>query len=125
MTMKRFTVIFTIFLICQILATAKKQQAIDLWPDGTEISEWFKDTSPVDISKLGSQYKVTDYGVINDGRVHTQEFQALIDKVAADGGGVIVVPEGTYLTGAIFFKPGTHLYIKKGGTLMGSNDPSD
>lgn len=125
--MKKFRFVFFIIfcLIGNNICFPKKEQVKELWPDGTIISEWFRDTSPVDISKLGKQYRVTDYGVVNDGRVHTQEFQNLIDKVSAEGGGVIVVPEGTYLTGAIFFKPGVNLHIKKGGTLMGSNDPSD
>lgn len=97
----------------------------DLWPDGKEIDEWFRQIDEVNINNLGRQYKITDYGVVNDGRIHTAEFQALIDKVAADGGGVIVVPEGTFISGALFFKQGVHLHIVSGGTLMGSNDPSD
>lgn len=121
----RFFIVILIYLLCNNLCFSKKEPVKDLWPDGTEISEWFRDTAPLDISSLGRQYRVTDYGVVNDGKVHTEEFQALIDKVEAEGGGLIVVPEGTYLTGALFFKPGVNLHIKKGGTLMGSNDPSD
>lgn len=104
---------------------AKKKEVKDLWPDGTEVGAWFRDTTHVDIQKLGKVYRVTDYGVVNDGRIHTEELQALIDRVAQDGGGVLVVPEGTFLTGAVFFKQGVHLHILRGGTLMGSNDPSD
>ncbi len=105
--------------------TFGKKVMKDLWPDGTEISTWFKDTASVKIANLGKQYRITDYGVVNDGRVHTSEFQALIDKVAKEGGGVIVVPEGTYITGALFFKQGVHLHIYDGGTILGSENPSD
>ena len=101
------------------------KKTADLWPDGTEIGEWFKKTDNVDVASLGKQYRITDYGAVNDGKLHTQELQALIDKIAAEGGGVMVVPEGTYMTGALFFKQGVHLHIYDGGTLMGSNDPSD
>lgn len=104
---------------------AKKKAKADLWPDGTVISEWFNDNDTVNVASLGKKYKVTDYGVVNDGRLHTQELQGLIDKAAAEGGGVIVVPEGTYMTGAVFFKQGVHLHVMDGGVLMGSNDPSD
>ena len=117
-----------ILMACAMLhmpSFAKKKEVKDLWPDGTEISPWFKDTTHVNVHQLGKFYRVTDYGVVNDGRIHTQELQALIDKVARQGGGVLVVPEGTYLTGALFFKQGVHLHIYAGGTLMGSNDPSD
>ena len=101
------------------------KKTADLWPDGTEIGEWFRQTAPVDIKTLGKAYRVTDYGVVNDGKLHTTEMQALIDKVANEGGGVIVVPEGTYMTGALFFKQGVHLHLYDGAILMGSNDPSD
>ncbi len=40
-------------------------------------------------------------------------------------GGVVVIPEGVYLTGSLFFKPGTHLHIAKGGVLKGSDDISN
>lgn len=124
--MKRtLTILAACTLICTTPFAKKKEPAKDLWPDGTEISPWFKDTTRVDIRRLGKTYRVTDYGVVNDGRIHTQEMQNLIDRAAQDGGGVILVPEGTYLTGAIFFKQGVHLHLLKGATLQGSNDPSD
>ncbi|MBQ9640364.1 MAG: exopolygalacturonase [Bacteroidaceae bacterium] len=123
--MKRTLTILMAFALLQTPSFAKKKEVKDLWPDGTEISQWFKDTTHVDLAKLGKQYRITDYGVVNDGRIHTKELQALIDKVAQQGGGVIVVPEGTYLTGAVFFKQGVHLHLYAGGTLMGSNDPID
>lgn len=116
----------TAILLCLCLQSqAKGKVAKDLWPDGTEIPAWFRETTPVNISALGKQYRITDYGIVNDGRIHTAEFQTLIDKVAVEGGGVIVVPEGTYISGALFFRQGVNLHIYKGGTLMGSNDCSD
>ena len=117
---------FLIWMACTLLSMPSfAKKTIDQWPDGTEIGDWFRQTTPVDITTLGKAYRVTDYGVVNDGKLHTAEMQALIDKVAAEGGGVIVIPEGTYMTGALFFKQGVHLHLYNGGTLMGSNDPSD
>ena len=99
----------------------KKVKAAELWPDGTEIPAWFSDTSRVDLSGL-KQYDVTAYGVDRwaDG-VQTAQIQAVIDKCAAEGGGVIVIPRGTFLSGSLFFKPGTHLKIEEGGELKGSD----
>ena len=117
---------FLIWMACTLLSMPSfAKKTIDQWPDGTEIGDWFRQTTPVDITTLGKAYRVTDYGVVNDGKLHTAEMQALIDKVATEGGGVIVIPEGTYMTGALFFKQGVHLHLYNGGTLMGSNDPSD
>lgn len=103
----------------QVFAAKKVKQ--DTWPDGSVISQWFKSTEPVDITKLGKAYRLTDYGIFADGRVHTTEIQALIDKAAQEGGGVIVVPQGIYVTGGLQFKQNTHLHLEEGAILMGSD----
>ncbi len=97
----------------------------EYFPDGTPIDEWFYDTRVPSLEELGRQYVLTQQGILDDGRVHTAEIQALIDQAAAEGGGVIVVPAGTYLTGALFFKQGVNLYVAQGGTLKGSDDIAD
>ena len=99
---------------------AKRKQTVETWPDGTPIDSWFKDTTKVDVNALGRQYVVTDYGVKNDSTLlQTAEIQAVIDQAAQQGGGVIVIPRGTFLSGALFFKQGTHLYVAEGGMLKG------
>lgn len=123
--MNKKTILLMMVLTLGCVPSFSKKITKDLWPDGTEISEWFRDTTQTRTDVFTNKYRITDYGVINDGRTHTKEFQALIDKVAADGGGLIVVPEGTYLTGALFFRQGIHLHVMSGGVIMGSNDPSD
>ncbi|MCD7807000.1 MAG: exopolygalacturonase, partial [Lachnospiraceae bacterium] len=100
--------------------------AKEFFPDGTPIDEWFYDTKVPSLEELGRQYVLTQYdGILDDGKVHTAEIQALIDRAAAEGGGVIVVPAGTYLTGSLFFRQGVNLYVAQGGTLKGSDDISD
>ena len=91
-----------------------------LWPDGTPMDAFFHNTKKVDVKSLGKQYVITDYGVKNDSTLmQTSQIQAVIDRCASEGGGVIVVPEGTFLTGSLFFRQGTHLYVK--GRLKGSD----
>lgn len=97
----------------------------EFFPDGTPIDSWFYDTTVPTLDQLGKQYVLTQYGILDDGRLHTAEIQALIDTAAANGGGVIVVPAGTYMTGSLFFKQGVNLYVMAGGTLKGSDDISD
>lgn len=53
--------------------------------------------------------------------IQTQKIQEVIDRCHANGGGVIVVPAGTYLTGSLFFKPGCNLYLEENATLKGSD----
>ena len=81
---------------------------------------WFSDSSKVDFSTLGKKYVLTDYGVKNDPSiVQTEAIQRVIDLAASQGGGVIVVPEGVFKSGALRFRGGTHLYVE--GTLKGSD----
>ena len=97
----------------------------EFFPDETMIDNWFYETPETELSKLGKHYVVTDYEIYDDGKVYTKEFQRLIDTVSKNGGGVIIVPKGTYMTGAIYLKSGVNLYIKEEGTLKGSDDISD
>lgn len=97
----------------------------DIFPDGTPVDGWFHNTSIPELTKLGKQYIITDYGIHDDGRIYTDNFQKLIDLVYNAGGGVIVIPHGTYMTGALFFRHGVNLYIEDDATLMGSDDISD
>jgi len=116
----------TLLFVAAFLSLGSMVQAQDLWPDGTPIPEWFRQNEKTDISKLGQKYVVTDHGVVNDSNIiQTKQLQAVIDKANAAGGGVVVIPQGTYLSGALFFKPGTHLYLEKGGMLKGSDDIKD
>lgn len=113
-------------LLC-LTATAEGKSRVELWPDGTPMDAWFHDTTKVSISELGRKYVITDYGVTSadTNLVQTQAIQNVIDQCSAQGGGVVIVPRGTFLTGALFFKPGTHLYLEDGGRLKGSDRIAD
>ena len=75
---------------------------------------------------LGKKYVVTDYGVKTDSTIiQTRALQSVIDKAAQEGGGVIVIPQGTFLSGNLFFKQGTHLHVVEGGKLKGSERIED
>ena len=97
----------------------------DFFPDGTTVDEWFHQTNITRLTDLGKQYILTDYQIYDDGKVYTKKIQELIDTAAGQGGGVIVVPSGTYVTGAFTFAQGVHLYVSEGGILKGSDDISD
>lgn len=93
------------------------------FPDGTKIPAWFYNSSKVSVKKLGKQYIVTQHGVVSDSMVvQTAAIQKVIDLASKNGGGVVVIPKGTFLSGALFFKPKTHLYVSEGGVLKGSDD---
>lgn len=115
--MKRIIYLISLFAAL----TAKATGDFTTFPDGTAVDAWFNDTQRPDLGKMGKQYLLSDYGVVTDSTVlQTESIQKVIDLAAATGG-VVVVPEGTYLTGSLFFRPGTHLHIRKGGKLKGSD----
>lgn len=100
--------------------------ALDVFPDGSPIPEWFSQDQTVDIKNLGKTYRITEYGIVDDSTViQTEKIQAVIDKASQSGGGVICIPEGTFLSGSLFFKSKTHLYLEEGAVLKGSDDISD
>ena len=115
----------SLLLLVVVTATARmprKRPNVqqETWPDGTVMNAWFKDTTRVDVSQW-KRYVLTDYGVQRGSQqVQTPAIQAVIDRCAQEGGGVVVVPEGTFLTGALFFRQGTHLQLLEGAVLKGS-----
>lgn len=125
--MKRlFFIIIACLTIGPVLAKSQRPKVnSQLWPDGTPIDAWFMDTTRVDVQTLGKQYRLTDYGIFADGTIQTTKIQALIDRIASEGGGVLVVPSGVYMTGALFFKPGVHLHLTEGAILKGSDNIAD
>lgn len=119
------TSVFYWFLLIMLFSSSGVKSQ-DLFPDGTRIPEWFKENKPTDINTLGKKYILTDFGVENDSTIlQTKKIQAIIDQAAKSGGGVIIVPKGTFLISSIFFKQGTHLHLEKGAVLKGSDDISN
>lgn len=114
----------TLLAVTPIQARSHKP-VVDVWPDGSVIDVWFHDTTAVDVSQLGPQYRLTDYGIYPNGTVQTQPIQSLIDRMAAEGGGVLVVPSGRFVTGALYFRQGTHLHLQEGAVLQGSDNIAD
>jgi polygalacturonase len=73
-------------------------------------------------SVQAAEYYAGDYGARGDGKtLDTAAIQKAIDA-AAGSGGVIAFRPGTYLTGSLFLKTGTHLRIDEGVVLRGAQD---
>ncbi|MCD8183413.1 MAG: glycosyl hydrolase family 28 protein [Bacteroides sp.] len=112
------------FLLMTLLSLPSFGQ--EKFPDGTPIPDWFRQNDLVNIETLGKKYNITDYGVMNDRTLlQTEKIQAVIDEASQKGGGVVIIPKGTYLSGSLFFKPKTHLHLEEGAVLKGSDDISN
>ena len=68
-------------------------------------------------------YNVRSFGAKGDGlAIDTNAVQAAIDACTHDGGGVVVVPAGTFLIGTVELKSNVTLHIAAGAKLLGSAD---
>lgn len=66
-------------------------------------------------------YNVRDFGAVGDGKtLDSPAINQAIEAAAAAGGGTIVFPAGTYLSGSIRLKSKIHLVIGSGATLLGA-----
>jgi len=121
---KFFTLVLCVLGISQSAFSQKYNN--DKFPDGTEIPVWFTTYTKLELKDLGKKYTITDFGVSKDStKIQTVAIQKVIDKASANGGGVIVIPKGVFLSGALFFKPKTTLYVSEGGVLKGSDNIAD
>lgn len=78
------------------------------------------------LSVFSRDYIITEHGVATDStKISTAAIQSVINKAESDGGGIIVIPKGVYLSGALFFKSNTKLRLEEGAVLKGSDDIAD
>ena len=68
-------------------------------------------------------FMVTDYGAVGDGiTLNTEAFKAAIEACHESGGGRVVVPLGTFVTGAIYLKSNVNLHLVDSTTILFSRD---
>lgn len=64
-----------------------------------------------------------DHGAKGDGRsLDTESIQATIDQCHREGGGIVYLQNGVFISGTIILKSNVHLYVASGAVLKGSND---
>jgi len=69
-------------------------------------------------------FDITKYGAVADGKTDsTDAIRKAIEACAAAGGGTVLAPRGSFLTGAIHLKSRTNLHIAEGATVLFSTDP--
>ena len=69
---------------------------------------------------------ITDFGAVQGDKQKTsQAIAKAIDEANKIGGGVVVIPEGEWLTGKVHLKSNVNLHLNKGAILLFSEDPAD
>ncbi|MCM3781676.1 glycoside hydrolase family 28 protein [Neobacillus mesonae] len=71
-------------------------------------------------------FNIDDYGASkNSSKLSTDAIAAAISAAEKEGGGTVVIPGGTYVTGAVFLKSNIHLHLSPGAVLSFSDKPED
>jgi polygalacturonase len=71
-------------------------------------------------------FDVKRFGAVADGKKPaTRAFQQAIDTASAVGGGLVLVPPGRYLCGALFLRSNIHVHVSAGATLLASDRAED
>jgi len=69
-------------------------------------------------------FDIREYGAVADGcTVNTKAIQEAIDACTFNG--TVYVPQGIFVTGALFLKSNMTLYMERGAKLLGSTDVKD
>ncbi|TAK51757.1 MAG: glycoside hydrolase family 28 protein [Bacteroidetes bacterium] len=72
------------------------------------------------------QFSILEFGAKEGGTVKcTDAIQHAIDDAANAGGGTVVIPKGTWLTGAIHLESNINLHLAKDAVLLFSQDFND
>ncbi len=66
---------------------------------------------------------ITEFGGVGDGYAsNTQAFAKAMESLAAQGGGTLVVPRGTWITGPIHFTSNVNLQVDEGALILFSDN---
>ncbi|MBN2236918.1 MAG: glycoside hydrolase family 28 protein [Bacteroidales bacterium] len=106
---------------CNNANTQKTQKQFSEWDLAKQIEDRL--IAPVFPDKI---VNILDYGAQPDGITNNSEaFQNAIKECAETGGGVVLVPKGTYLTGPIHLENNINLHLEEGAEILFSAVPSD
>ena len=70
-------------------------------------------------------FNIANYGAVADGiTLNTKSINAAINACNAKGGGVVLIPQGLYLTGPIILKSNVNLHIDRAALVLFTDDKS-
>lgn len=124
MKLKHFSglsiLILTLFFAVSCKYLSKKPAEIS-WESVDEILKEI--VAPVFPDRV---FDITDYGAVGDGETMSSgAINSAINECSESGGGMVLVPEGIYLTGAIHLKSNVNLHLSEGAVLKFSRNHED
>lgn len=116
--MKRLSILFLVstLVICSV-AAQEKNVAFYVAHAPFQMSVTVVPTFPNTI------INISDFGAVADGKtLNTEAFAKAIDACAKQGGGQVLVPAGTWLTGPIQLKSNINLHVVKDALILFTPD---
>ena len=85
------------------------------------------DMPPIEMPSIPARtVSIADYGAVAGGVIPcTQAIARAIDEVSSKGGGHVVVPDGTWLTGPIHLRSHIDLHLADDAVLVFTDNPAD
>jgi polygalacturonase len=69
-----------------------------------------------------NHFDIRNFGAVGDGKnLDSPAINRAIEAAAAAGGGTVLVPAGTYLSGSIHLQSNIHLLVDAGATILGAS----
>ena len=78
------------------------------------------------LSASSQTFSIINYGAVSDKpKNNAAAIQKAVDACYSNGGGMVYVPAGTFVTGTFHLKSNVNLYLESGAVLKGSPDLAD
>ena len=77
------------------------------------------------IASYAADVNILDFGANVNAPNNAPSIQKAIDECAANGGGYVQVPAGTFVSGSIFLRTNVHLQLHVNAVIQGSVNPGD
>ncbi|MFC5683070.1 glycoside hydrolase family 28 protein [Flavobacterium sp. MAHUQ-51] len=123
--MKKITLCFVILLSVVFLSFKKEKTTVTVKKITVEAPFRMPAINVPDFSKC-PKFSIVDFGAIKGDKDKTSKaISDAIAKANAAGGGIVVIPEGEWLTAKIHFKSNVNLHLDKGALLLFSENPKD
>ncbi|MFD2162144.1 glycoside hydrolase family 28 protein [Paradesertivirga mongoliensis] len=122
---KRLSLVLLTVLFISSCATQKKAV---VWQSSAQpLAEIEKLRQQIKAPKFADRdFLITSYGAVGDGKTkNTEAFKKAIEACSKAGGGRVVVPTGTYLTGAIYLESNVNLHMVDSAKILFSRDYKD
>lgn len=72
------------------------------------------------------KFPITDFGAVQGNQEKiSQAIEKAIDQANKAGGGMVIIPEGEWITGKIHLKSNVNLHLNNGAVLLFSDNPKD